>query len=190
MVRWLDPHQLLGTGALWASPSAFVLIMAVIAVFGATIRLAHDARGIPRLLIGLGHTALQFGGLAVVIVVASALSTPLSGATSLLVFLALVWVIGGIGAVLGISGYLWATNRMGYHANEAYAPLHYAGHKNFLRIRIDATGSLTVYPLGVDRVGRRWRFDPGADSHAPWLKPAGEAPAVRLIEAPVKIQPT
>jgi len=172
--------------ALWDSPTAFLLIIFVIATFGAMIRLAHDAKGIPRLLIGLGHSMLQFGGLAAVIVVASALSTPLGdGPSGLVTFLALVWVLGGVGGVLGISGYLWATNRLGYHGNEAFAPLHHQDQKNFLRIHIGADGALTVYPVGIERVGRRWRYCPDAAADSPWLAPDGPEPKAHLIEAPI-----
>ena len=144
-------HSSVGFGdlprALWESPIAFLLIILTIVSFGAMIRLAHDATGASRLLIGLTHSTLQFVGLAVVIVVASRLSASLGdGVASLLAFLAIVWVLGGIGGVVGISGYLWATNCLGFHANEAYAPLHHADDKNFLRLHIDADGTLTRLP--------------------------------------------
>ncbi|MCA1691861.1 MAG: hypothetical protein LC733_06565, partial [Actinobacteria bacterium] len=125
-----DRHLSVGFGdlgqALWDSPTAFLVILLVILSFGAMIRLAHDASGVSRLLIGLGHSMLQFGGLGVVIVVSSRLSEPLgSGAASLVGFVALVWLLGGVGGVLGISGYLWITNCLGYHGNEAFAALHH-----------------------------------------------------------------
>jgi hypothetical protein len=153
------------------------------------IRLAHDAEGVPRLLIGLGHSTLQFGGLAVVIVISSRVATVVAGTglLSLIVFLGLVWVLGGVGGALGVSGYLWATNCLGFHANEAYAPLHHRDLKNFLRLHIDATGTLTIYPIGIDRVCRRWRFRPDDPAGAPWLGPAGDPPVVHLIESPVVI---
>jgi hypothetical protein len=171
--------------ALWASPSAFLLIIVVIASFGAMIRLAHDAQGLPRLLIGLAHSALQFGGLGVAIVIASQASSRFEGATSLVVFLVVVWVFGGVGGVLGVSGYLWATNCLGYHANEAFAPLHHMDQKNFLRLRIDPTGTLTLYPIGIERVGRRWEFAPDGAPHEPWLTPADDGPRPHLIEPPI-----
>ena len=171
---------------LWESPTAFLLIILVIASFGAMIRLAHDARGVPRLLIGLGHSALQFGGLGAVIVVASRTTSSLDGAPSLLGFLGLVWLLGGVGGVLGVSGYLWATNCLGYHANEAFAPLHHMDQKNFLRLHIDASGAMTLYPVGVDRVSRKWRFAPEADAHEPWLVPADHPPKIHLVEPPVR----
>lgn len=182
-VGWHDLAQ-----ALWESPVAFLLISLVILVFGAMIRLAHDAEGLPRLLIGLGHTTLQFGGLGLVIVISSRLSAPFGHAgMSLAVFLALVFVLGGIGGVLGVSGYLWGTNCFGFHANEAYAPLHHADQKNFLRLHFTADGRLILYPVGIDRVVRQWEFRPEGAPAAPWLAPSGEEPAAHLIEAPVPI---
>ncbi len=187
-----EGHRDLGFGdltrALWESPSAFLLIIGVIATFGAMIRLAHDARGLPRLVIALGHSALQFGGLALGIVIASRLSAVFQGgAPSLVAFLVLVWVIGGLGGAFGVSAYLWVTNCMGFHANEAYAPLHHADQKNFLRLHIGPDGSLTVYPVGVERVARRWQFRPDAAAHAPWLAPEGAIPRTHLIEARVAV---
>ncbi len=172
--------------ALWDSPTAFLLIILVIVSFGAMIRLAHDASGVPRLLIGVGHSLLQVGGLGVVIVISSLLAAALaSGTAALVAFLACVFVLGGLGGVLGISGYLWITNCLGYHGNEAFAPLHHMDQKNFLRLHIDADGALTVYPVGVDRVCRRWRFCPEAPAHEPWLGPEGPDATPHLIEAPI-----
>ncbi len=185
-----DRHRDLGFAdlgpALWESPSGFLLIILVIATFAAMIRLAHDAKRLPRLLIGVGHSALQFGGLGALIVVASRLTSDLGGATSLLAFLGLVWVLGGVGGVLGVSGYLWVTNCLGYHGNEAFAPLHHMDQKNFLRLHIDDSGSLVLYPIGIERVGRRWKFAPDVALHDPWLVPADDGPKPHLIEPPVR----
>ena len=187
-------HQGVGFGdlrrALWESPTAFLLITLIVLSFGAMIRLAHDARGIPRLLIGLGHSLLQFGGLGAVIVLASRLSSPLGrGAPSLLAFLGLVFLLGGLGGVLGVSAYLWATNCLGFHGNEAFAPLHHMDQKNFLRLHIDEDGALTVYPIGIDRMVRRWRFDPDGPATSPWLVPADDNGTPHLIERPVVFKP-
>lgn len=175
--------------SLWESPTAFALISLIILTFGAMIRLAHDAKGLFRLVIGLGHTTLQFGGLGLAIVIASHLTTPLGEtAGGLLAFLAIVFALGGIGGVLGVSGYLWATNCFGFHANEAYAPLHHMDQKNFLRLHVGTDGALTVYPVGIERVGRRWAFRPDDPPGAPWLAPDGPAPAPKLIEAPIVLR--
>ncbi len=172
--------------ALWDSPTAFLLIIFVIVSFGAMIRLAHDASGIPRLLIGLGHSLLQFGGLGLVIVVSSRLAATVGdGTVSLVIFLAGVFVLGGVGGVLGISGYLWITNCLGYHGNEAFAPLHHMDQKNFLRLHIADDGGLTIFPMGIDRVCRRWSLRPQDPAHAPWLGPAGPEAKAHLIEPPI-----
>ena len=47
--------------ALWESPIAFLLIILTIVSFGAMIRLAHDATGASRLLIGIIHSTLLRG---------------------------------------------------------------------------------------------------------------------------------
>ena len=185
-----DRHRHAGFGdlvrALWESPTAFLLILLIVASFGAMIRLAHDASGVPRLLIGLGHSALQFGGLGAAIVIASGMTSTVDGAPGLVAFLAVVWVLGGVGGVLGVSGYLWVTNSIGYHGNEAYAPLHHMDQKNFLRLHIDAGGGLTLYPIGVDRVARKWRFRPDGAAHEPWLAATDGLPKPHLIEPPVE----
>ena len=176
--------------ALWSSPTAFVLLLLVIVTIAALVRLAHEASGEGRLFIGLIHSAILYATLAGVLIGASQLTSGIaSDAASLAAFLGLVAVLGGIVGVLGIAAYLWATNVFGYHGNEAYAPLHYANYKNFLRLHIDTDGVLTVYPVGVDKVAKKWRFDPDAPASAPWLAPVGgESPAC-LIEPPIRIEP-
>jgi hypothetical protein len=174
--------------ALWQSPTAFLLIVLMVLTLGVMVRLAHDASGPARVAIGLVHSALLFATLAGVMIAASRLSSTFgSGVGSLLAFLGFVAVLGGVGGVLGISAYLWATNCLGFHGNEAYAPLHYPNYKNFLRLHIDDRGDLTIYPLGIDRVGRRWRTSPDAAPPAPWFAPVGDEPEVHLIEAPITI---
>lgn len=177
--------------ALWNSPTAFLLIMAMVVTFGIMVRLAHEASGVVRLLIALVHTVMLFAALAGVMIAASRIASTLgAGAGGLLVFLAAVTILGGITGVLGISAYLWATNLLGFHGNEAYAPLHYANYKNFLRLHIGDDGALTVYPVGIDRVTRRWRARPDAEPGAPWLDPADGRAEPRLIEPPIRFAPT
>ena len=87
-----------------------------------------------------------------------------------------------------MSGYLWATNCLGFHGNEKFAPLHHQDQKYFLRLHIDAAGTLTVFPIGVDRVGRKWQLRPDEPPHAPWLAPSGPEPEPHLIEGPIRIE--
>ena len=44
----------------------------------------------------------------------------------------------------------------GRHANEAYSSLRIQDYKQWLRLRIDGAGALTIHAIGIDRVPRRW----------------------------------
>jgi len=175
--------------SLWESPTAFLLILLMIFSLAGMVRFAHGASGFRRFLLGLLHSALQLASVAGVLILASRLSSAIAprGAWSLVAFLGLVAVLGGIGGTVGMSGYLWATNCLGLHGNEGYAPLHHQDLKHFLRLHIDAGGALTVYPIGVNRVGRKWQLCPDAPAGAPWFAPAGAEPEPHLIERPIRI---
>jgi hypothetical protein len=78
--------------------------------------------------------------------------------TQLLVSGLVIFVLGGpVGAfILGV--YLFASIRIfGRHGNEAFSSLRIADYKHWLRLRIDASGVLTIYAIAIDRVPRRWR---------------------------------
>ena len=188
-----DRHVSLGLGDLrrgvWESPTSFLLILLMIGSLAAMVRFAHEASGLGRFLLGMVHSTLQLASVAVVMIAASRLSSAfgLEGVWSLLAFLGLVGLLGGIGGTVGLSGYLWATNCLGFHGNEGYAPLHHQDLKHFLRLHIEADGALTVYPIGVDRVARKWRLCPDAPAHAPWFSPHGPEPEPHLIEKPITI---
>ncbi len=188
-----DRHVSLGIDdllrAMWESPTAFLLSLLVLASLIGMVRFAHDASGIGRILLGLAHSALQVASVAGVMIAASYLSSAfgLEGVPSLLAFLGLVWLLGGISGMVGMAGYLWATGCLGLHGTEAYAPLHHQDLKHILRLHIQADGTLTMYPIGIDRVGRKWTLCPDAPAHDPWFAPAGSEPEPHLIERPVRI---
>ncbi len=189
-----DRHVSLGfrdlPQAVWESPTSFLLILLVIGLLAGMVRFAHEASGVGRFLLGMAHSTLQIASVAGVMIVASWLSSAfgLQGMWSLIAFLILVGVLGGIGGTVGLSGYLWATNCLGFHGNEGYAPLHHQDLKHFLRLHIDADGALTIYPIGVDRVGRKWILCPDGPAHAPWFAPHGSEPQPHLIEKPITMR--
>ncbi len=101
-------------------------------------------------------------------------------------FSAEMFVVGGLlgGFMMGV--YLYLADRfLGLHTNEVFSAQRIDGYKNFLRLRIDESGALTVYPLGVRRVGRRWRLNPNAKNGEPWFDPVGVPPGVHLIDSPI-----
>jgi hypothetical protein len=59
-------------------------------------------------------------------------------------------------------------------------------HKGFLRIRIAADGTLTVYPVAVDRICRDWTLGTASDGGLRPV-PADGLPPLRLFEPPVTI---
>ena len=176
--------------AVWESPTAFLLILLLMVLLATMVRFAHDAPGVTRVVLGLVHSGLQLASVAGVLIAASRLSSVFDpeGAPSVIAFLALVGVLGGIAGAVGMSGYLWVTNCLGFHGNEAYAPLHHMDLKHFLRLHIGADGALTVYPIAVDRVGRKWQLSSDAPAHAPWFDPVDGEPEVHLIEKPLRVE--
>lgn len=99
------------------------------------------------------------------------------------VFLAEMMGIGGtLGALLFGLALL-----PGVNFNEAYSSQHIEHFKNFVRLHVDRSGALTIYPVGIDRV-QRWRLDPTARPGEPCFRPrGGKPPRVRLIEEPITI---
>ncbi|NUT04105.1 MAG: metallophosphoesterase, partial [Hamadaea sp.] len=60
-------------------------------------------------------------------------------------------------------------------------------YKGFLRMRFAPDGSLTIFPIGVDRVGRKWEPKPQRATSTPWFDPAKPL-RPKLIEEPIVIR--
>ena len=75
------------------------------------------------------------------------------------------------------------------HRDEASSALRCPHFKNFLRLRIDPDGGLTLFPVGIRHVARRWHraHGPVPGSRAT-LVPVGGSPPF-LIEEPIRISP-
>lgn len=86
---------------------------------------------------------------------------------------------------------LVSLNVFGCHPNEAFSALAIPDWKNFLRLRVDRDGQLTVYPVGIRRVPRKWKA--GETVREPeWVadpKDTGATPP-ELIEPPVVVSRT
>ena len=67
-------------------------------------------------------------------------------------------VLGAIAGSFILGVYLFVSIRVfGRHSTEAFSSLRIQDFKQWLRLRIDASGALTIYAIGIDRVPRRWR---------------------------------
>jgi hypothetical protein len=66
-----------------------------------------------------------------------------------------------LGAVVGcfiLGAYLFVSVALlGRHSNEAFSSLRIQDFKEWLRIRIDAKGALTIWAIAIDRVPRKWK---------------------------------
>jgi hypothetical protein len=109
--------------------------------------------------------------------------------------------LGAIGG-LALGGYMVAPLILGVyllislnafrrHGNEAFSSLRIQDSKSFLRLHIDEQGNLTIYPLGIHRVPRRWRPAPGpGGSDVSAVVPDDPAwTPPHLIEAPIAVKP-
>ncbi|MCA1822632.1 MAG: hypothetical protein LC644_13115, partial [Pseudonocardia sp.] len=96
-----DRHVSLGLGdlrgAVWESPTSFLLILLMIGSLAAMVRFAHEASGVGRFMLGMVHSMLQLASVAGVMIAASWLSSAfgLAGVWSLIAFLTLVGLLGG-----------------------------------------------------------------------------------------------
>ena len=74
------------------------------------------------------------------------------------------------------------------HSNEAFSSLANQDWKHFLRMKIDANG-LTIYPIGINRVPRRWReSQPSDQTVSAWVSDDAKASAPILIEDPILLK--
>lgn len=92
------------------------------------------------------------------------------------------WVVGS--CIMG--GYLLISlNVFGRHSNESFSSLAIQDWKNFVRMKISADGTLTIYPVGIRRVPRRWKAGGLVSAMSP-DDPRATVPT--LIEEPIVVQ--
>ena len=95
------------------------------------------------------------------------------------------WIVGS--AVMGLY-LLVSLNVFGRHGEQAFAALRIEDFKNFLRLRVRGDGSLTIYPVKIERVPRRWRDRATADATPSRVVP-DEPLGAELIEPPIVVPP-
>jgi hypothetical protein len=161
-------------------------------VLGATLAFAMpETAGNRRLkhwFLGLGHGAAQIGlGILGAWVWLRLpfhdLPWPLPPVVALIIYLP----ASGLLASQIMAGYLLVASLFDVNVNELFAGQGIVDHKSFLRLHVDADGMLTIYPIAVDRVGRRWRAAPEAPAENPWIEPSRPL-TVRLAEQPIRLR--
>jgi len=93
------------------------------------------------------------------------------------------WLAGSV--IMGLY-LLVSVNVFGRHSEEAFSGLRIEDYKHFLRLHIGTDGRLTIWPVKIERVPRRWRDRADGDRTMSRLVP--ETPlAVDLIEPPIRV---
>jgi hypothetical protein len=136
----------------------------------------------------LAHTAAVFLlGWGFTVLTVSAFGLPFASTAQLLVAGLLIFVGGWIAGSVILGLYLLVSlNVFSRHHNEAFSSLKIEDWKHFLRLRIDAAGDLAIFPIGIERVPRRWRAAANpAPSRIEPDDPRATPPS--LIEAPIEV---
>jgi hypothetical protein len=84
--------------------------------------------------------------------------------------------------------YLLIASWFNVNINELFAGQGIEDAKCFLRMHISRDGTLTIHPIGVDKICHRWVADPDAEPHVPWLRPDGPGLAAHEIEPPIVLR--
>ncbi len=173
------------------SPASVVFTLLII---GGLYAFCAAKRKWVKLVIGLGHGAAHvLLNLALLWLFAringSWLDLEIDRPLQVLLFIAEMLVIGGfLGGVLMAVYFLLCSVLGGFHTNEVFSSQRIADYKNFLRLHIDATGRLTIYPVGAREVVKKWKLDPAARDGQPWFEPdGGEKLQAELIEKPIQV---
>jgi hypothetical protein len=104
------------------------------------------------------------------------------------VFAGFLVFVGGflLGSLIMGAYLLLSLNVFGRHGNEAFSSLGIEDWKNFIRLHINEQGDLTIYPIGIRRVPRKWKQRNG--TNGPELEPDPSdrrATNAELIEPPI-----
>jgi hypothetical protein len=92
------------------------------------------------------------------------------------------WIAGSI--IMGLY-LLVSLNVFRQHTNEAFSSLKIPDWKNFLRLHIDRDGTLTIYPVGIQKVPRTAKLSDEVLREPKFEPQDGTRP--ELIEAPVVV---
>jgi hypothetical protein len=85
--------------------------------------------------------------------------------------------------------YLLVASWFNVNVNELFAGQGIEDVKCFLRLHVSRDGTLTIHPLGVDKICRKWTAEPHGAPDSSWLRPQdGEHLTVHPIEAPIVLR--
>ena len=160
---------------------ALILVLSLVAF-------TQEPSPLRRWVIGGLHGLFQVAAVLVSIYVAAWAMEGTSGFVYWLGYFAILAVPGGLAGSLLMAFYLFVADHFSCNANELFAAQRIEDYKCFLRLHLAGDGSLTVYPIGLERVCRRWALRPEGEPSDSWLDPV-DPQAPFLIEPPIRIEP-
>jgi len=139
---------------------------------------------------GLGHFGLNLFSMAYIGLFATYINAKVFNENIVTGFIFIPLIIFGLGWVIGsfnMGLYLAISmNIFGRHDNEAFSAIKNPDYKNFLRLHIDKSGKLTIYPIKIEKTARKFRErNKGEDDIAFVIPEDGSRP--ELIEKPIQI---
>jgi hypothetical protein len=143
-------------------------------------------------ILALGHLTLHLGAIFFVGLYATAIADkwfPVLDwarfATAISLAAAGGWLLGSF--VVGV--YLFVSARCNELLDYAYASLRIQDWKSFVRLRIAKDGTLTIYPIGFQRIARSWARRTGEEGRSQLEPDDPRATPPELIEVPIVIGP-
>lgn len=171
------------------TPTSVLLCLIVVGGFfafcGARSQLARFVIGAGH---GVAHVLLNLGLMWLFASInPSLLASPPASWHHTALFVVEMLIFGGtLGGVLMALYLVLFSFVGGFHLNEAYSSQRIADYKNFLRIHLGADGKLTIYPVGIRKIGR-WKPRQNPPEGEPWFEPDGPAPQPELLEDPIVV---
>jgi hypothetical protein len=190
MLAYANALQRVGSGVTRSLVTIPLGVM-ILVVLGSTVAFAMPTTGEQRRLKhwmlgsahGLAHIGLGFVGARIWLLLPLFDETfPLPLLAAIVTYLPPVALVAS--AVVGL--YLLIASMFDVNVNELFAAQGIVDTKSFLRMHFAPDGSLTIYAIGVDRVSRRWRANPAAPPHAPWIEPVDPV-RYKLVDDPVRL---
>jgi hypothetical protein len=168
-------------------PLSFLLAV----LLGAGLVVFADARTWPgRITVGVVHGLAHLVLIVIIVWIVGDALPAFDPVLFALTFAAVSFLVGGyLGSQL-FSVYLFLMQAVGRkHPTHSFSSQHIEDHRSFLRMRFERDGSLTLYPIGLRRVPRRWHYVANRGPTDPWFEPVDRRIECHLIERPIRIDP-
>ena len=160
----------------------------VVAAVGGIIFFTDTHSRTQRLIGGFVHAAAHLAAAVALSAIASVLlARHFDGAWYLPLEVSAIFAIGYVAGSFILALYLTLSlNLLRRHTGETSSALASPDYRNFLRLKIDESGELTIYPVGIRRAATHW--DAAEDGARSRLRPLnGTRPF--LIEEPLHYPP-